>query len=405
MAFVLQRHKVVVARVAAHVAVAAVVVIPVLQPHLQRYKQRRAPHDGTDQQPMTPQQRTCPLAECRHAHAAPNGKCIKRACIGVVALTGFNGCLVQIDHNGQPRHEEKKGHHPELLLAPTTASQLPRHAQKAQKQGQSIIDVVAAVLPQAVGQQVLVAQQPVVYPAEARQPVAVLGFTEALHVVLPPAEVPHEVAPIHPVALIGEEEAQVLPRRGHLHRHHFAAAVVDFHPPLYSSHPCFIAFGMSAAPHAWEEHVLGIHIMLLVACHDVLVCFITLLWAAPVFGCPFFHFLSAVAVLHKQFGLRRVYLTVNQGSFAILVASQIARQGKDVVGGVLIHWRVGASPNHHHGIATIANEQHEQAERNGVEHTPSMPIGPPHAPPHQGKERERGHPKARIIRTFEPIDE
>ena len=37
-----------------------------------------------------------------------------------------------------------------------------------------------------------------------------LRFSVALNVVLATSEVPHEVAPVHKVALVGEEEADVV---------------------------------------------------------------------------------------------------------------------------------------------------------------------------------------------------
>ena len=56
----------------------------------------------------------------------------------------------------------------------------------------------------------MVAKTPVVKPVETGYPVAVLEFTIALKVVLTTCKVPHEISPIHEVALIGEEEADVL---------------------------------------------------------------------------------------------------------------------------------------------------------------------------------------------------
>ena len=62
----------------------------------------------------------------------------------------------------------------------------------------------------------MVAIESIVDEGETCYPVAVFQFAIALNVVLTAGKVPHEVAPIHEVDLIREEELQVCPLRGHL---------------------------------------------------------------------------------------------------------------------------------------------------------------------------------------------
>ena len=62
------------------------------------------------------------------------------------------------------------------------------------------------VVLQVIGQKRLVAQAGVVNKWYTCKPVAVFQFTVSLNVVLTTCEVPQEVTPVHPVALIGEEE-------------------------------------------------------------------------------------------------------------------------------------------------------------------------------------------------------
>ena len=51
-------------------------------------------------------------------------------------------------------------------------------------------------------QQILIAQSPVVKPREAGYPVTVFQFAVTLQVILASCEVPHEITPVHEVALV-----------------------------------------------------------------------------------------------------------------------------------------------------------------------------------------------------------
>ena len=115
----------------------------------------------------------------------------------------------------------------------------------------------------------MVAQHGVVYEADSRYPVTMLGFSIALYVVLPSREIPHKVSPIHEVALVGEEEAQVFQLGGHFHHNRFAAAVVGNSVAVHASHPTLVGSGVITAVHAWEKHVLGVDILALVVYNEV----------------------------------------------------------------------------------------------------------------------------------------
>ena len=77
----------------------------------------------------------------------------------------------------------------------------------------------------------------------------------SLDIVLTTNEVPQEIAPIHEVYLIGQEETQILGHCG------YAILFLD------SSHPVFIGLGMTCRMHTREIHVVLIHIVDVVA-HD-----------------------------------------------------------------------------------------------------------------------------------------
>ena len=52
-----------------------------------------------------------------YAHTAPDGKCVERTCIGIIALTRLHRCLVQVDDNRKTCHKEQEEYYPELTDA------------------------------------------------------------------------------------------------------------------------------------------------------------------------------------------------------------------------------------------------------------------------------------------------
>ena len=196
-------------------------------------------------------------------------------------------------------------------------------------------------------------------------------FTLSLHIVLTPAEVPHEVAPIHEIALIGQEETQVLPLRGHLHIDQFTPIVVRHHTPADASHPLFISIGFLRVPHAREEHILCIHNAVLRLCNIV---FVSLLAFAGrcesslVNGSPLLEFHAHHIGTCDRFvdRLRRIGLPIDERALAILVAGKIACECEDIVGRILVHRRIGCRADENDGIAAIADDKHEQAEKGSV---------------------------------------
>ena len=69
-------------------------------------------------------------------------------------------------------------------------------------------------------------------------------FAVALYAILATSEVPHEVAPVHKVALVAQEEAQVLPLRWHFHHDVLATAVVWYLRTVHPAHPALVGRGM-----------------------------------------------------------------------------------------------------------------------------------------------------------------
>ena len=66
------------------------------------------------------------------------------------------------------------------------------------------------VVLQVVGQFALVAQSHVVNERNAGEPVAMFQFAMALDVILSARKIPHEIAPVHEITLVGKEEVEIL---------------------------------------------------------------------------------------------------------------------------------------------------------------------------------------------------
>ena len=166
-----------------------------------------------------------------HTESYPNGICVERACVGIVAFTRLHGRLVEVQHDCEAGHEEEEEDDTELLLAfalilLVVLEELPQQTDEAEQEWQAIEDVVTFVLAEFAWQLALISQSHIVDEGNAANPVAVFPFAISLQVVLPSCKVPHEVAPIHEVDLIAEEEAEVLELGRCLDLNHLATPFV-----------------------------------------------------------------------------------------------------------------------------------------------------------------------------------
>ena len=267
--------------------------------------------------------------------------------------------LVQIDDDGKPRHEEKEEDYPELLYASATSPCLPEQTEQTEQEWQTVENVVPLVGFQLVGQQILVAIEHVVDERNARNPVAVFGFSEALQVVLASGKVPKEVSPVHKVALIRQEEAHVLHLCGHLH----AVYVV----PLNASHNLFVVLCVCIVPHTREEHVLFEHLRSLVPHKEISVRLVwRCLFLAFVNRFPLLDFVVSAVFCHLW--LAGISLSVELRRVLILVACKVTAEREDVFRRVLIHWRVRRRAYYDFGIRCVSDYHHEHTEQRGVLH-------------------------------------
>ena len=375
----LQGVEVVLSEVTAGIAAAAVVVVPVLRSHLHGHQHaRHADHRG--HHGIVKLDAAQPVDDGGHTHAHPYGEGIERTGVSIVTLAGLRGHLVEVNHDGDARHEEQEEHHPELLAALAAAESLPEETQQSQQQRQGIIDIVTLVCFQVVGQLALVAQTGIVDKRNTCNPVAVLGLAHALDVILASAEVPHEVAPVHEAQLIGGEETEIVNLSRNLQLLHLAVArVVIYNIIMQLTQPRLILRSLAAVPDAREQHILSIDIVSL-ATH--------LLVNIRLVGRPLLLALVDVLTLralrNKAVGVLGVGLplqlrvegrAVEQRLLAILVTGQIVTDGKDVLGRVLVHRRIGGRANHNQRIAGVANHHHQEAKQSGIEHTAQVSVG------------------------------
>ncbi len=175
-----------------------------------------------------------------HSHSHPDREGIERTGKGIVAFAGLSGSLIEIKHDGDTCHEEEEEHHPELLDASLRHESLPAYADDAEQQREHIENVVTLVFAALVGRkQTLVAETRIVDKGYSRYPVAAVHLAVALYVVLSSGKVPHEVAPVHVIELIYEEEVEIFGHRG-LELHgllHGIALLVDIEGGIHRFAP------------------------------------------------------------------------------------------------------------------------------------------------------------------------
>ena len=215
------------------------------------------------------------------------------------------------------------------------------------------------------------AHQNFVDKRNAGNPVAVQHLSISLDVVLTAGEVPHEVAPVHKVQLVGEEELQVF-RECRFHYALHLSAIVIFHRLAFYLRPFLIGLYMAriGAVHTREQHVqfVDIFVFLIGAGHEITVflVFVFLDHAAP--G-RFAFCRDGYAASSLVFALyfRNVGLPVEERNFTILFTCQIGTQRKDIARCVLVHRRVGRCTDQCQCIRRIAYNDYHQADQDRIQ--------------------------------------
>ena len=325
-----------------------------------------------------------PLIEGCHTQADPDGEHVEGAGIGIVPLPHLVRRLVQVQHDGDTRHEEHQEHNPAAALVPV---KLEHQAQQPQQQRQEEVVVLALVLPQRRRCVGLVSQADAVQEGDAALPVAVehVPGQRAVDVVLAAHEIPHEVTPIHPVKLIVKEIRQVGPEGGLAVLGAADAGALAVGVFLIEVYVTLVGIG----PHAREEHLAlgGVDGVGGGRCLDVL----------PVQGSPVGAALDLIG--------SPVILPVQQRRGAVLLAAQIPHQGVGVVGLIFVGGRFHAGADNHDGEKGEARHQRGYAQQHRIEEHPLLFQGGEKAPEAQHQHAHQEEEGARIVRKAEAVHE
>ena len=192
-------------------AVAPVVVVPVLLCHESRHEEAGGgEYAGCRSRIFILELPANPFIQSHHGQADPDAECVERAGVGVIPFPDLVRRLVEVEHNGDSRHEEQQEGQPAAPLVPL---ELEEDAHNSEKERKEVIMVLSLVFGKDSRSVALVSETDAVDELDAAFPVAVEYFSRAraVNVILPSGEVPHEISPVHPVHLEVEEEFHVGP--------------------------------------------------------------------------------------------------------------------------------------------------------------------------------------------------
>ena len=248
--------------------------------------------------------------------------------------------------------------------------------------------VLALVVRKHRGGVALVAKAEFVDELYAALPVAVEDVVGrgGVHLVLAADEVPHEVAPVHPVHLVVEEIAEVgahrgLEGRGSRHVLSLAAGVVFIEG--------FVLAVVARLPHPREEHLSGRQIPGVDGRLDFLV--------LSVERGPVGRSLELVG--------RPVVLAVHQRRAAVLLAGEVSHEGEGVVGLVFVGRGLGAGAYHVDAEHGEAYHYRREAEQGRVEEGLLFLERHEYAPEAQAEEQQHEEHRSGVERQAEHVDE
>ena len=185
-------------------------IVPVLATHQHRHDKAQGHGQcGSGHAVGFLQQLFKPVLKRQDTQSDPEAEYIEGTRVRVVALAHLIRRLVQVDYDGQAGKQEKQACDPAVARV---VAELEEEADQAEEQGQEEIVVLAPVVDDEVRTLALVAQPQPVEEADATLPIAfgqVAGILATMQVVLPAHEIPQEIADIHLIDLIVEEEIQV----------------------------------------------------------------------------------------------------------------------------------------------------------------------------------------------------
>ena len=135
-------------------------VVPVLSSHLQRHQESYQRHDSRcrrrdERRSFTlsgllaisglGEETSSKGSDRCHPKANPDSEGIEGADISVVTLTGLPWVLVEVEHDGDPRHEEEHEGDPEALYPTLTLSDLEEETEQTEQKGQCVVDIMSLI--------------------------------------------------------------------------------------------------------------------------------------------------------------------------------------------------------------------------------------------------------------------
>ena len=248
--------------------------------------------------------------------------------------------------------------------------------------------VLALVIGEHAGRVRLVAQPEIVDELDAALPVAVEEVARGgrMDLVLAAGEIPHEIAPVHPVQLVVEEVVEVVPHR----------RLAD----LRAGHDRSLAVGVglveglvapvgAGAPHTREQHLAGSGI------------------AGPDRALDLLVFAVDRRIVGRGLQLvgRTVVLAVDERVGAVLLAGQVAHEREGVVRLVFVGRRLGAGADDVDAEHGEAHDDRRRAEQDRVEEDLVLLERAEQAPEEQGEQRDEEEGGAGVVRQAERVDE
>ena len=168
----------------------------------------------------------------------------------------------------------------------------------------------------------LIAQHSVINKRNTGDPVAFRDLAVGLQVVLPSDEIPHEIAPVHEINLIPEEETKVFSESRAIIRFLLSAVFIT-HAFAFYIRPLFVGLNMASLRgiHAREEHaeLLHIDVIGLITGNRVVIFFSLYFRSRSILGMSFLLHRYAHVAFHAQFNRSIVSLAVEERSVAILL--------------------------------------------------------------------------------------
>ena len=135
-------------------------VVPVLSSHLQGHKESHQRHDSRCRRrdecgcfalsgfltiSGLGEEASSKGSDGSHPKADPDGEGIEGADISVVSLTGLPWVLVEVKHDGDPRHKEEHEGDPEALYPTLPLSDLEEETEQTEQKGQCVVDIMSLI--------------------------------------------------------------------------------------------------------------------------------------------------------------------------------------------------------------------------------------------------------------------